>query len=622
MGTGLRKSLRGALVASLLVGGALTTSALVEASAASATAVVVQTINVGCDPESVSSDGTHVWFARDCESVGGGMPSFGGLDELDASNGSFVGDGEVYSTLGGLGPVSSDGTDVWVTGPGGVVEVNAVDGSVVQAIDTASSPSAISSDGTHVWVANINNTVTELNAATGALVQTIGVGSQPFGISSDGTHVWVTNSGDNTVSELSAATGAVVQTIGVGSDPEGISSDGTHVWVTNSGDNTVSELNAATGAVVQTIGVGSDPSSISSDGRYVWVANLGSNTVSDLNASDGSLVQTIGVGIEPLGISSDGTHVWVANANNGSGTMTEIAVPPSTAVVLPSNNATISGTTQYLDATASSGATTVIYEVSGGPFDLSDVQVATGTDTLYGWLAAWNTTTVPDGTYTLQSVASNAGGASGTSPGITVTVDNPAPSTSVVLPSNGATLSGTIQYLDATTSSGVTKVIYEVSGGPSDLSDVQVATGTRTLYGWLAAWNTTTVPNGTYTLQSVATSSGVPNGTSAGISVTVDNPAPATTVVLPADSATISGTTQYLDATASSGVTKVIYQVSGGPSDLSDVQVATGTDTLYGWLAAWNTTTVPDGTYTLESVASYAGGVSGTSAGITVMINN
>ena len=50
--------------------------------------------------------------------------------------------------------------------------------------------------------------------------------------------------------------------------------------------------------------------------------------------------------------------------------------------------------------------------------------------------------------------------------------------------------------------------------------------------------------------------------------------------------------------------------------------IATGTPTIYGWLATWNTTTVPNGTYALQSVASYAGGVSGASTPITVSVTN
>ena len=48
------------------------------------------------------------------------------------------------------------------------------------------------------------------------------------------------------------------------------------------------------------------------------------------------------------------------------------------------------------------------------------------------------------------------------------------------------------QYLDAVTSPDVTKVQYELTGG--SLNDAVIATGTSTLYGWLAAWDTTTVP--------------------------------------------------------------------------------------------------------------------------------
>jgi YVTN family beta-propeller protein len=337
------RALRAALLGSMLLGGWLTSTALMEASPASAAATVVQTIALGSGflPGGVSSDGSHVWVTserpNEADKPGGSV-----LVELNASNGSLVAvpSGSLFSFSG------------------------------------------VSSDGSHVWVAIFGtSTVTEQNASDGSFVQTIGVGADPSGISSDGTHVWVANSGDSTVSELNASDGSVVQTIGVGTGPSGISSDGTHVWVANSGDNTVSEL----------------------------------------NASDGSVVQTIGVGSDPRGISSDGTHVWVANTNDG--TVSEIGIPPSTAVVLPSKDATISGT-QFLDATASSGVTKLVYEVSGGPSDLSDVQVATGTATIYGWLAAWNTTSVHNGHYTLNSVASYGGGVTGTSAPITITVEN------------------------------------------------------------------------------------------------------------------------------------------------------------------------------------------------------
>jgi hypothetical protein len=101
--------------------------------------------------------------------------------------------------------------------------------------------------------------------------------------------------------------------------------------------------------------------------------------------------------------------------------------------------------------------------------------------------------------------------------------------------------------------------------------------------------------------------------------VTVNNPSPTTTVLLPSGGATLSSS-QYLDATTSAGVTGVQYELSGG--GLNDSVIATATPTIYGWLAVWNTTTVPNGTYTLQSVASYSGGVSGASSGVSIVVKN
>ena len=292
-----------------------------------------------------------------------------------------------------------------------------------------------------------------------------------------------------------------------------------------------------------------------------------------------------------------------------------------TRVVLPRDGATLAGA-PYLDALAADapGVTNVVFELSGGPSNLSDQVIATATPTYYGWLARWNTTSVPNGTYTLQSVATDANDNNDTSTPITVTVNNQPPVTAVLIPSNGATVSGATALLDAGASSavGIASVTFEVSGGT--LSDQVVATATPTYYGWLAQWNTTAVPNGTYSLQSVATDTVAETTTSSPITVTVDNPAPTTTVLIPSNGATQSGTAALLDASASANVTSVKYELTGGT--LSDQVVATATPTYYGWLGQWNTTTVPNGTYTLQSVAAYSGGVTGTSPGVTVTVAN
>ena len=97
-------------------------------------------------------------------------------------------------------------------------------------------------------------------------------------------------------------------------------------------------------------------------------------------------------------------------------------------------------------------------------------------------------------------------------------------------------------------------------------------------------------------------------------------PPPTTFVAVPSNHASVSGSQVWLDASASAGVTSVQYELTGG--SLNHTVIAHATATIYGWLAEWNTTTVPNGNYTLESVATYGGEVTGTSLGVNVTVSN
>jgi hypothetical protein len=198
-------------------------------------------------------------------------------------------------------------------------------------------------------------------------------------------------------------------------------------------------------------------------------------------------------------------------------------------------------------------------------------------------------------------------------------VNNP-PTTSVIIPSNGASLAGN-QYLFASAFDygALTKVEFRLTGGAQN--NALIATAIPFFGGWLAVWDTTTVPNGSYTLKSVAYDAGGLNTSSTGITVIVDNPPPTTSVLVPSSGATLTGS-QWLDASASGNgaVTKVEFRLTGGA--LNNALIATATSTIWGWLASWNTTTVPSGTYTMNSVAYYASGNSGFSAGVPITIAN
>jgi beta-glucanase (GH16 family) len=201
----------------------------------------------------------------------------------------------------------------------------------------------------------------------------------------------------------------------------------------------------------------------------------------------------------------------------------------ATAVTVPSSGGSLSGTGAPLDAAASTsngvGIAKVQFVLSGGSYSKS--VIGTATPTLYGYVAVWNTTSVPNGTYTLQSLATDTAGNTAYSSSITVIVNNPPPTTAVIAPSNGAALSGTGASLDAAASAsngvGIAKVQFVLSGG--SYSKSVIGTATPTLYGFVYAWNTTSVPNGTYTLQSLATDAAGKTAYSAGITITVSNTA-------------------------------------------------------------------------------------------------
>ncbi len=325
----------------------------------------------------------------------------------------------------------------------------------------------------------------------------------------------------------------------------------------------------------------------------------------------------------PLFTSTVTCQVLDANSEVATGTF-EVTVPPTTQwfsrVLIPSNDAVLTGA-PYLDAAAGDapGVTKVVFELSGGAF--SDQVIATATPTIFGWLAQWNTTSVPYGTYSLQSVATDADNTTDASTPVSVTVNLQPPTTAVLVPSGGASVSGTTAPLDASASSqaGIASVTFELSGGA--FSDQVIATATPTIFGWLAQWNTTTVANGIYSLQSVATDTVHESTTSAPVSVTVDNPVPTTEVLIPSNMATLSGTSALFDASASANVTFVKFDLSGNGLPPDDV-IAVGFPTIYGWLSQWDTTSVPDGTYTLTSLAFYAGGLGGTSPPITITVDN
>ncbi|HBP86985.1 MAG TPA: hypothetical protein DD706_04730, partial [Nitrospiraceae bacterium] len=195
--------------------------------------------------------------------------------------------------------------------------------------------------------------------------------------------------------------------------------------------------------------------------------------------------------------------------------------------------------------------------------------------------------------------------------------DTTPPTVSLTAPSAG-TVSGTVTVsASASDTGGVTGVQFRLQGanlGPEDTSSP-----------YRTSWNTTTAPNGSYTLTAIARDAAGNTKTAASVTVTVNNtsipPPPSAdttppTVTLTTPSAgTVSGTvTVSANASDTGGVTGVQFQLQGANLGAED--------TTYPFSSSWNTTTVSNGPYTLTAIARDAAGNTTTATPVTVTVSN
>jgi hypothetical protein len=273
---------------------------------------------------------------------------------------------------------------------------------------------------------------------------------------------------------------------------------------------------------------------------------------------------------------------------------------PTVSLTAPAAGATVSGTTT-LSASASDNT-----EVSRVEF--YDGTTLLGTDTTAPYSSTWNTVGRSNGFHTLQARAYDTAGNVGQSASVTVLVANDvtAPTVSLTAPVAGALVRGTLSVsASASDNVGVTRVEFYV--GTTLLN-------TDTAAPYAFAWNTTSLPNGSHTLQARASDAAGNVGTSASVTVTVSNDktAPTVSITAPAAGATVIGTTTVsASASDTEGVTRV---------DFYDGTALLGTDTTTPFSYTWNTTGAAAGSHTLQARAYDPTGNVGTSASVTVTV--
>ncbi len=218
--------------------------------------------------------------------------------------------------------------------------------------------------------------------------------------------------------------------------------------------------------------------------------------------------------------SSTNTNILPSLSSTAGFTLTVDTAAPTTSITAPSSGAIISApanTTITASASDNDHVSSVEIYVDG-------VLKTTLTTSPYSYV--WNTTGIALGSHTIQSKARDPSGNIGSSASLTVTLaDLTAPTTSITAPTAGYTLRGSISInasaSDNTGGTGLTKVEFYVDG---------VLKGTDTASPYSYSWDTTTATNGGHSLTTKAYDAASPAniGTSAAVSLTVDNSAPTT----------------------------------------------------------------------------------------------
>jgi lysophospholipase L1-like esterase len=324
----------------------------------------------------------------------------------------------------------------------------------------------------------------------------------------------------------------------------------------------------------------------------------------DLRAAAGPHVPIIGLTYPDVTLGS-----WVYPPDSPDQALAELSVTAFQALVNPTLKAayaTVGG--GFVDVTAATGAYTPLSDtVTLAPYGTIPVAVAQVCQLTY-FCSQGNIHANSTGYALIGRLIAD--------------YDQAPPTTAVGVPSVGSTLTGSV-WLDASASSplGIRTTRFVLTG-PGTRTRV-VATGTPTVVGELAGFDTTTVPNGTYQLRSVVTDDAGVTAESAPVDVVVDNHRLATTVLVPgAGTALHQGSVLDASAVGRAPVTAVRFELRPAGGRRWET-VGRGQLTIDGWIALAHLSGVRPGSYELRSVASERGGRRGevaVSGGVPVSV--
>jgi thermitase len=277
---------------------------------------------------------------------------------------------------------------------------------------------------------------------------------------------------------------------------------------------------------------------------------------------------------------------------------------PTVSIASPTGGTVAGNVAVTVNASDNVGVTRVDLRVNG---------VTVASDTASPYQFTWNSTTLPNGSVSLTAVAVDAAGNAGTSAPVSVlvsnaTTDTTPPTVAITSPTSG-TVSGSVPVsVTASDNVGVTRVDLRVNG-------TVIASSNVAPYAF--TWNTTTVANGTVTLDAVAYDA-AGHSTINAVSITVNNvvadTTPPTVSIASPTSGTVSGSvTVAINAADNVGVKRVDLRVNGA---------VVGTTSVSPYKVAWDSTSVANGTVTVDAVAYDAANNSRVAAPVSLTVSN
>ncbi|HEY3375592.1 MAG TPA: Ig-like domain-containing protein, partial [Candidatus Aquicultor sp.] len=221
--------------------------------------------------------------------------------------------------------------------------------------------------------------------------------------------------------------------------------------------------------------------------------------------------------------------------------------------------------------------------------------------------------TLTEGTHTWQIIAVDGAGNLGTSASRTINIDIANPTASITAPTDGASVSGTINITGSATDANFKNYALEYGAGATPLSWTPITNPTTPITsGTLGSLNTSTLANGLYTIRLTANDNASKTST-ASIQINVTNDVTAPTTTLSTNPSAINGKNGWFNTATTITLSPsepgtTYYKWDGAPTDTTytgPFAALEGTHTLsyYSKDTVNNTETVRNQTIKVDTAA-------------------